>query len=222
MENTPNTVAELYASLKTLFGLESKPVVKIKTFELKYEVAKTTDGKTVGTETDAPLAMGDMLLMVQADGTVVAATEGDYTLEDGRVISCDATGMITNIVPAPAPAADPAVEQSAPNSLPKQTVTTTSTVVEEKAIFENQDIVKILIQKIDEMENAINAMKENNEKANVEFAAQFKALSDQPSGKPVNRVNEQPKPVDTSKMSKMERDIIRISQVNTGLQASNA
>jgi hypothetical protein len=58
--------------------------------------AKTSDGVIVRTDGE-DFANGGQLLIVNADGTMTPATDGDYTLEDGRVVTC-AGGVITNVV----------------------------------------------------------------------------------------------------------------------------
>jgi hypothetical protein len=81
-----NEIKELHAKLSESVKPEEK--------EIKLSVeAKTKDGKMVASETE--FVEGAPLMVVSEEG-VVAAEDGDYTLEDGTVISV-VGGLITSV-----------------------------------------------------------------------------------------------------------------------------
>jgi hypothetical protein len=89
--NKENILTALWDGLKKAFSDEKTDV--------KFQDAKTSDGVILRTDGD-DFAVDGALIIVNADGTTTPAPDADYTIEDGRVITC-AGGKITNVT-APA------------------------------------------------------------------------------------------------------------------------
>lgn len=88
------TKEEGWKKVKALFGIED-PVT--------LTDYKTADGKTI--TCDGELKVGAKLVTKDDAGNASPVADGEYTLEDKRVVKC-AAGAVTEIVPAPV--ADPA------------------------------------------------------------------------------------------------------------------
>lgn len=87
------TPKEALEKIKMLFA-EAVPAQAVMT---DY---KTNDGKTISCEGE--LKQGSKCAMKAADGSASQLPDGDYTLEDGTVITV-VSGAITNVVPPAAP-----------------------------------------------------------------------------------------------------------------------
>lgn len=92
------TKEEAFKKIKELFGVAD--AVQLTDY-------KTADGKTI--TCDGELKVGAKLVTKDDAGNVSPVADGEYTLEDKRVVKC-ANGAVTEIVPAPAMPPAPATE----------------------------------------------------------------------------------------------------------------
>lgn len=108
-DKKPNVAQQMLASIKKLLFDGEMPAAAAAPAAKVY---KTTDGREISTD---KLEVGGMATIA---GT--AAPAASYTLEDGTVLTTDATGMITSVIPvtpaaaAAPPAAPPPIPVAAP------------------------------------------------------------------------------------------------------------
>jgi hypothetical protein len=90
MNKQLETIANLMKELKAKFSAPEPPIE-----EAKFETATLTDGTVIEWEGD--LMVGTPIFVVD-DENRVPAPAGNHTLEDGRTITVDENGMITEII----------------------------------------------------------------------------------------------------------------------------
>jgi hypothetical protein len=100
-DKKPNVAQQMLASIKKLLFEDGLPPAAAPAHPAP-KVYKTTDGKEISVD---KLEVGGMAMISGAP-----APAASYTLEDGTVLTTDATGLITTVTPvAPAAAAAPPV-----------------------------------------------------------------------------------------------------------------
>lgn len=142
---------EMIDQIRKVIGWKKQEPKKFtkETFTSNFETTTLADGTLIGTDSEQPYAVGDVLYMLMQDGSVQPVKAGDYTLPDGRVLTCDETGTITAISGGEAQASAPATP-AATAQVAQSTVTAPAT--EENPVTID---LKPINDKITSIENSI-------------------------------------------------------------------
>lgn len=166
------------------------------------------DGKKLYWSTDEDLKQGDEVFVEDEDGTLVPASDGEYTTEDGKSITVE-NGIVTEIKDKEAevapqeeakeeakeetPVAQETVEEI-PNAEPADNTVTDEVSVEERvAAVENK--VADILNALEKVLNAMSAMEGRVEAIEEKIAK----LDGEPVADPVAD-----EPVEQTKMSRMD------------------
>jgi hypothetical protein len=152
--------------------------------KVSYIDAKTSDGYIVRSEGE-DFTVGYLLILVNEDGTTTNATEGSYTLEDGRTIVVGAEGVITDVQDASTANEKDSVEVEQE----KETETTDESKTEDKKVEQKKKVepkkteekpnkeFEALKAEVKTLTETINEMKKNYES----FSKELDELGKQPS-----------------------------------------
>lgn len=141
-----------------MYKLKLNQIREVLGMSVKLESITLKDGTIVEVE---KLEVGFPLQVIAEDGSLSNAAEGDYTLEDGTVLTVDANGLIAEIASAveeteteiPVAAAEEApVEDTPKEDAPADAVAELEKRVDEK--------MALLFAAIEECATEISAMKE--------------------------------------------------------------
>ena len=149
--------------------------------EVKFGTAILPDGNTLKWEGDEPMVNSPIMVVNPENGEEIPVADGEYTLEDGRVIVA-VGGVITEIKEAEA-AAEPEVETDMnDNASTQSTVAAPKEVIErvEKVQKFAEEEINALKENFKNLVEELSATKQENEdikKENVSLRNQFSAFS---------------------------------------------
>lgn len=195
MSKAQETLDRIFQALK-LSDEEEKTQVKL-------EALKTKDGVVVESEM---FAEGDALFVVTEEGERVPAPEGDHTLEDGRMITVDAQGIITMVKEAGAEEEKPETTMSKDDATQpaKSIIETTSkqvnfTEVEmsevKTKLSETETKLSAVETELSEVKSAKDELEKEKselEAKNVQLTADLDALRKQLENEPAAKTNHSP------------------------------
>jgi hypothetical protein len=196
-------------NVKSLFTSKDNKEGKESNKEIKFVDAKTSDNIIVRSDGE-DFATGAQLNILNEDGTMTIAPDGDYTIEDGDILTV-VNGLITKIQDAdnmntqtqnteqknttPAPAGN--VNQNETNISDKEML---KTIFDKLTILETRftELNKTEIEKVEAEKN-----KKSIEQRIDELQKELEKIGKQPAGTAVKF--QEPKQVDFSKMTTAEK-----------------
>lgn len=178
--------------------------------DVKFGSATTLQG-VIYWDGDAELAVGDAVFVDAENGERVAAPDGDYTFEDGHVVTV-ADGKVTEIgdvpEPEPVPTADEETPVEAAEEEPAPADDVPDYAKDASRIWESINDVKA---RIDDIENAVR-----------ELAAAVRTIADKEDAfskaKPAHEEFSNPTTVTPTEKRKMSKEMQRIMDLGAALR----